>query len=231
LSPVYEEAVEEAFASRPELYQAELDLRLQKETLRGYYADYWPDLEAWAWHTWAKPDPHEATNIAWDRQWQAGLRLTWELFDGLRREGRIVQQKAALRQSAIHLTDTEQAVLQEVRNAVLDLNDAEELVESQRLNLERANEALRLVSIGAREGVNTPLEVLDARSALTHARGLYYQALHTHSMARLAYRRAVGLLGPAPGVGEVPQECPPLETQPEQPQGSEGAGPAVRPGR
>ncbi len=208
LTPTYEEAVEEAFKQRPELYQAELDVRLQQEALRSFYADYWPNVEGWGWYQWAKPDPHESTNISWGRQWQAGLRLDWTLFDGLRREGQIIQQKALLRQSAIHLTDTEQSVLQEVRNALLDLGDADELVESQWLNLERANEALRLVTIGAREGVNTALEVLDGRSALTHAQGLYYQALHAHSMARLAYQRAIGLLGPGPGVGEVPSEAP-----------------------
>ncbi len=84
-------------------------------------------------------------------------------------------------------------------------------MDSQRLNLEQANEALRLVTVGAREGVNTELEVLDARAALTRARGDYYQALHAHALARLRYRRAVGVLGPAPGEGQVPEEAPQLE--------------------
>jgi outer membrane protein TolC len=206
----YDEAVEEAFLSRPSLYRSELDVRLQEETLRGLRSEYFPHLEAWGWFRWAKPDPHESSNIEWDRQWQAGLRLTWNIFDGLRREGEIVQQKAVLRKSSIALADTEQQVLQEVRNALLDLADAEELVDSQRLNLQQANEALRLVTVGAREGVNTELEVLDARAALTKARGLYYQALHAHAVARLAYQRAVGALAPEPGRGEVPGEAPDL---------------------
>ncbi len=216
----YEDAVETAFMHRPELYSAELDVGLQQEGLRALRSDYWPRLEAWAWHRWAKPDPHEATNIEWDRQWQAGLRLTWNVFDGLRREGGIIQQKAVVRQSIIELASREQQVLEEVRNAVLDLEDAREMVESQRLNLEQANEALRLVTVGAREGLNTELEVLDARSALSRARGLYYEALHAHAVARVAYQRAVGLLGPAPGREEVPEEVPVLwaEKTPEQPE-------------
>ncbi|MFO8008792.1 MAG: TolC family protein [Candidatus Brocadiia bacterium] len=211
MEPNYDEAVREAFMNRPNLFRAELDLRLQQEVLRGLFSEYWPQLEAWGWFRWAKPDPHEQSNIEWDRQWQAGLGLTWTLFDGLRREGNIIQQRAVARQSAIELADREQAVLQEVRTALLDLNDASELVDSQRLNLEQANEALRLVTVGAREGVNTELEVLDARAALTRARGDYYQALHSHALARLRYRRAVGVLGPAPGDAEVPEEAPQLE--------------------
>ena len=79
------EAVETAFMNRPELYQGEFDVRLQEEALRVYRSDYWPSLEAWGWHKWAKPDPHDSLNIEWDTQCMAGLRLTWSLFDGLRR--------------------------------------------------------------------------------------------------------------------------------------------------
>ncbi len=220
--PGYEEAVRTAFLNRPELYRAELDLRFQEEKRRGLMADYWPDLEAWGWHTWAKPDPHEASNIEWDQQWQVGLRLVWNLFDGFQKRGRLAQQKAIVRQSAVGLADTEQAILQEVNNALYDVEDAEELVQSQQLNLERANEALRLVTVGAREGVNTELEVLDARAALTAAHGNYYEALHAHAMACLTYRSALGLLAPGPGVGRVPEEPP--RTGPSHETGEAGGG-------
>jgi outer membrane protein TolC len=214
MTPQYEEAVLKAFTNRPELYQRELDARLQRSALQVYLADYFPQLEGWAWQRWAKPDPHSSSLIQWGRQWSAGLSLTWTLFDGLRREGTIVQQRAALRQALIGLADTEQSVLQEVRNAILDLTDADELVRSQQLNLERANEALRLVTQGAREGVNTELQVLDARSALTRTRGLYYTALHSHIVARLTFQRALGLLGPEPGAAQVPVAAPEMGTVP-----------------
>ncbi|MHC4788480.1 MAG: TolC family protein [Planctomycetota bacterium] len=209
MAPQFEQAVLKAFTHRPELYRSELDVLLQQVALRVLRSDYFPELEAWGWHKWAKPDPHEASNIWWDKEWMAGVRLTWTLFDGLQREGNIIQQKATLRQSAINLADTEQMVLEEVKNAILNLADAAELVRSQRLNLERANEALRLVTLGAREGVNTELEVLDARAALTRARGLYYTALHAHVVSRLNLQRTLGMLGPEPGAREVPKEGPP----------------------
>ncbi len=208
MAPSFEEAVETAFMNRPELYQGELDVRLQEEALRVYRSDYLPSLEAWGWHKWAKPDPHDPVNIDWDTQWMAGLRLTWALFDGLRREGQIIRQKAQLRQSALQLSDAEQRILEEIRSAIYDVYDARELVESQRLNIERANEALRLVVLGAREGINTELEVLDARSALTRARGLYFEALHAHVTSRLALQRAMGILGPPPGADRVPEKVP-----------------------
>jgi outer membrane protein len=224
--PTYEACVQKAFLNRPELYQKEFDVQLQQAGVEVFLSHYWPTLEAWATQLWSKPDPHDQTTIHWGDEWQAGLRLKWTLFDGLRREGQIRQQRAAWKQSIIGLSDMEQKVLQEVRNALLDLRDAKELVESQQLNLQQANEALRLVDTGAREGVNTPLDVLDARSALTRTQGLYYQALHAHTVARLSLQRAMGLLGPPPGAEAVPASAPPIgvleDVQGEQP-GASGA--------
>jgi len=207
-TPDLEEAVRTAYMNRPELYQGEFDLRFQRAALQVLRSKYLPELEAWGTQLWAEPNPHDSSDLGWGRRWTAGLRLRWTLFDGLLREGNIIQQKAVLRQSQIRLADTEQAVVQQVANAMLDLADADELVRSQQLNLERANEALRLVTIGAQEGVNTELEVLDARSALTRARGLYYTALHSHVVACLTLQQAIGMMAPPTGQGTVPKEGP-----------------------
>jgi outer membrane protein TolC len=208
LEPDLEKTVEAALLNRPELYRSELNVLVQQAALRVAMADYFPRLEGSFWEKWARPNPHDIRDSTYGRQWQAGLRLTWTLFDGLRREGNIIQQRAALRQSGMDLAASEQKVFEEVKNALFDLTDAEELVKSQEFNLKLAGEALRLVAIGAKQGVNTELEVLDARSALTKARGNYYTALHAHLKARLTLQRAIGLLGPAPGAAEVPKEAP-----------------------
>ncbi len=233
MEPTLEQAVQVAFTNRPDVISGELDVRLQKEILMGLFSDYLPKIEGWALTGWAKPDPHNSMKDHWNDQWQAGLRLTWILFDGLSREGGIIQQKAAARQSAIALSDTEQRLLEEVKNAILDLADADELVQSQQRNLEQANEALRLVQVGAREGVNTELEMLDAQSALFRARGLYYQALYSHVTARLALQRALGIMGPPPGDGQVPKEAPPLGVikefaKPQAAQPAPGPAPAAQ---
>ena len=206
VEPDFVASVKRAFANRPDIYQAELNVDLQGESLKEAYSRYWPRMEAYFWNLWSKPDPHESSRIAWGEQWQAGLRLNWPLFDGLAREGRIVQEEALLRQKEILLSDAEERAVQEVQNTILELQNARELVESQRLNLRRADRALKLVQSGYKEGVNTEVEVLDARGALTRARGLYFQALHRHTVARVQLRKVEGILGPVPGKTEEPEE-------------------------
>ena len=52
-----------------------------------------------------------------------------------------------------------------------------------------------------RQGLATGVEVLDARQALSQTQALYYQAVHSHVLAKLALERATGALQP-PGKGE-----------------------------
>src|SRR4030042_4561435 len=74
------------------------------------------------------------------------------------------------------------------------IENTDEFVQSQQLNLERAQEGLRLAEVGYREGVRTQVEILDARAALTLARSLYYEAIYTHNIAKLNLKRAMGVL-------------------------------------
>jgi outer membrane protein TolC len=94
------------------------------------------------------------------------------------------------------LVATEEQALQEVQAVLLSLQDADQFVQSQKLSQERAEEGLRLAEVGYREGIQTSVDVLDARAALTAAKGFYYNAIFDHAIARLAYARALGILGP-----------------------------------
>jgi len=199
MKPVLDEAVRLAYENRPDLYQAELNFRLQTEALRIARSEYWPKLDASFRQEWANPDPHSSSRIEWGDAWTAGVSATWPLFNGLGREGRVRQEKARLRKREIELADAEERTLLDVRQALIDLRDAEEFVESQRLNLDRAEEALRLAEVDYRQGVAEAVTVTEARAALTRARGFYYESVYSHAVARLNLQRAMGILGPRAG--------------------------------
>jgi len=205
--PILEEAVRIAHLNRPDLYAAELGVRLQQEAVRIAESQYWPKVDAVFTQGWARPDPHTSIDD-WGHSWTAGAQLVMPIFDGFRRKGRLIQEKATLRKRQVELLDAEEQTLLEIQQSLLSLRDAEEFAESQRLNLQRAQEGLRLAEVGYREGVNTEVEVVDARAALTRARGLYYQAIYSHTMARLQLQRAMGILGPRAGDRTVPKESP-----------------------
>jgi outer membrane protein TolC len=199
MKPVLEEAIRIAHENRADLYRAEMEVRLQNEALRVAKSRYWPQVDAFFEQLWGKPDPRSTTTNEWNDTWNAGLSVNLSLFDGLGREGRVHQQKATLAQSRYRLANTQEQAFLEIRQALLSLRNAEEFVESQKLNRSRAREGLRLAEVGYREGIASEVEVSDARSALTTASGLYYESVHGHAVSRLLLQLAMGILGPRPG--------------------------------
>lgn len=198
MKPVYEEAVRVAYMNRPDIYQAELQIRLQREAVRVAYSTYLPSADVNFTEVYARPGPNELTVGTPGWGWTAGASMNWTLFNGFQREGTIMVQKATLRKNNIELLETEEFALQQISAAVLSVNDADEFVQSQKLNLDRATEGLRLAQVGLKGGVNTEVEVYDAQAALTQALAFYYEALHDHMLARLALELAMGVLGPKP---------------------------------
>jgi len=189
-----DQAVELAYRNRPDLFEREFDIKYQKELLKIVGSRYWPTISGFYENIWSKPDPHRSMEIEWGHAWQAGLTATLPIFDGLLREGEIIQQKARLKQAQIDLIDAEETALFELTKAQLSIDNAEEFVESQRLNLNRAKEGLRLAEVGFREGANTQVEMIDAQAALTQARAFYYQAIYSHIIAKLDLQKAMGTL-------------------------------------
>jgi len=220
-----------AYENRPDLYQADLNVRIQREALQVANSNYWPKIDAWFRQDWAKPDPHVPMFIEWGNAWTAGISASVPLFDGFRREGRIVQERERLKQREIQLIDAEDRALLEIQQAIFSVLDAEEFVASQMMNLDRAKEALRLAEVGYRQGIQEAVAVTEARSALTRAQGLYYEAVYSHSLNRVTLQKAMGILGPRAGSTELPRnvQARPGEVE-EFPAGMAGSRPGSQEG-
>ena len=189
-------AARTALERRADLAVAEYALRMQRESVAAAKGRYWPDVSGYVSQAWANPDPHDSSRDEWGDEWQAGVQVSLPLFDGLDRRGTLIQERAKLRQFEIALRDAEERTVSEIRQGVLSLKTAEEFAHSQSQNLETAREALRLVEAGLKEGQNSPIEVMDARQALTRASANYYQSIFAHAMARVALQQAMGLMSP-----------------------------------
>jgi len=197
------DVVEKALAHRPDLYEAELDVKLQRESIKVARSGWLPKVFLFADWESSKPSRVSMGNLGWDEEWSGGVRTEIPIFDGLKTLGRVIQEKATLRQKKTALRDTEERALLEARQAYLTIRDSEEFVESQQASLDTATEASRLAQVSYRNGVATQVEVLDAQEALTRARGNYYRAVHVHMVAKLELERATGALAPKSADGLI----------------------------
>ena len=190
----FPELVKTAMLNRPDLLRAEAALRMAEESLNIVKGSYGPSADAFISGKYQNPNPNDPSRDEWKDDMSAGVQVTYTLVDGQERKGKMIQAKSVKRQAEANLRNAEEAARVEIVQAMLDLRNAEELYQSQAKNIDLSREALRMLENGHKVGKNTQIEVLDARSALTEAMGQYYGAIHSHALARLAVRRAIGTL-------------------------------------
>ena len=86
----------------------------------------------------------------------------------------------------------EDGIRLELKNAILNLEQAEKNIPTAKKAVEQAEENLRVSQERYKAQVTTSTEVLDAQTLLSQARTNYYSALYDHNLAKAALLRAVG---------------------------------------
>ncbi len=188
-----------ALERRTELQALHRAQALRKEDLVNARAGYKPSLQAFAGY-----DAHSSLfgpNLAAEvHGWITGVQLNWDVFDGLRTQGKVKEAAALYERAGVELDDTTRRIELEVRTAFSNFVESRELLESQRKVVEQGEEALRLARARSEAGTGTQLDLLSAQTALTEARTTQIQALHDYAAARARLERAIGANVPAPAV-------------------------------
>lgn len=124
---------------------------------------------------------------------QVGIAASVPLLDGLRREGRLTEQRALIGEAEIRARDLEQQIAAEVEGALLDLASGRELqvVSAERLGL--AAEELAQARERFTSGVASNIEVINAQSSLVRARDAEIDARFAIGAARVSLARATGV--------------------------------------
>ena len=124
---------------------------------------------------------------------QLALQVTIPILDGFRREGRLAEQDAIVRESVVREQDLRQAIAADVDRAFLDLHSAEAQLEIAAERLRLAQEELAQSRERFKAGVAGNIEVIDAQSNLIRARDSDIAARFAAASARVALARAVGV--------------------------------------
>ncbi|NEP18790.1 MAG: TolC family protein [Leptolyngbya sp. SIO4C1] len=123
-----------------------------------------------------------------------GARLNWLLFDGGAARARSRQQELSALLAEERFSETLDQVRFDVEEAYFNLQANEENIDTARVAVNQAQEALRLANLRLDAGVGTQLDVLTAQSELTQAEGNLVQALLGYNRALAALQRAISNL-------------------------------------
>jgi len=189
-------AVSLALENRTEIGALRKAEALRKEDVVNARSGYKPVLQGYVGY-----DVHNSmlsSDLAvTDHGWIAGVQLSWNLFDGMRTQGRIREAVANYEKAGVDLDDKTRGIELEVRTAYSNFIEAREVLESQKKVVEEAEEAVRLARARSEAGTGTQLDVLSAQTALTEARTTQIQALHDYEAARARLQRAIGMNVPS----------------------------------
>ncbi len=128
-----------------------------------------------------------------DNQWTAALTLDVPVFDSGATSGGVRAAKAGLRAADNAVAEKEESIRAELADNWLGLLNALESLSASRANVELARESLAYAESGYREGVNTQLDVLQARSDLTNALQQLALALRDARSAQAALWKSEGV--------------------------------------
>ena len=117
-----------------------------------------PELQAYAGYG-IERDFMSDDLLDYNDGWRAGLRLSWDFFDGSATRGRVRQTAADLRLARLDLDQARLNIDVEVRRAHASVVEATELVKATGKVVEQAEESLRMARARYNAGVATQLDV------------------------------------------------------------------------
>lgn len=127
-------------------------------------------------------------------EWIATLSVSIPVSDGGYTKGLVKSEKALREQAQQSIGQKKDTIREETLSAWMTLVSSLETTDASKKNVELARESLRLAEVGYREGVNTQLDVLQARTSLTEALQKLSSSLKEHNLAFVALRMAEGTL-------------------------------------
>jgi outer membrane protein len=192
-----ERAMQMAEDLRSDLRQLELTESLRKTEMRLEEVEYLPKVTFFGNYLINAQDNGSPSFFgrgdgqrAYGRN--VGVRVSVPIFTGFRRDARVDQKRAALRQAETQTRlATDQARLQ-VQTLIEQSDEALLRARGQKLAVQQAQRGFDIASAQYREGLGSQLELTDAEVALRQSEFNYAQAVYDYLVARARLDEATG---------------------------------------
>ncbi|GMB01318.1 TolC family protein [Pelosinus sp. IPA-1] len=183
------DSIQYALAHRPEAIQADYNIDVQKEAVKGAESGKLPTVSANATTGWQDKDFPGADN----NSWSIGLKATWTPFDSGVTNAKIKQSDSAVVKATEQARQTKDSVQLDVRQAYLNMSEAEKRIDTNQVAVEKGEEDFKIAQVRYSAGVGTNIDVIDAQVALTQAKNNYIQAMYDFNTSKANLIKAMGV--------------------------------------
>jgi outer membrane factor, OMF family len=183
-----EESIVQAYKNRAELEQQLVQREIGEQDRAIALADIKPQVQFFAQYQLADnfDDGFDSTD-----GYALGARMNWLLFDGGRSFARARQADRNIDLANNEFARQRDAVRFQVEQAYYNLTSNQENIQTTRLNVQRAEEALRLARLRFQAGVGTQTDVINSQRDLTEARSEFLQAIIGYNQSLNSLQRAI----------------------------------------
>ena len=188
-----EESIVRAFANRAELQQALAERNASEQRRRLALSQLGPQISLNAQYNLLDVFND---SISVTDGYSVGVTATLSLFDGGAARARAAQEKANINIAETRFANQRNQIRFDVEQAFYNLQSNQENVNTSRLAVTQAEEALRLARLRFQAGVGTNTDVIRAENDLTRTQGNRVRAIIQYNLALTQLQRAVSTGGP-----------------------------------
>ena len=182
-----DQALREAYEQRADFQSAKASVRAAEDSVGAARAERYPNVGVAADYGDVGTTPSSSNGTV---TFQAFAKFN--IFDGGRISGDIIQARAALKQRQDEMADLRGQIDYQVRVALLDIQSAADQVAVARNNLDLANQTLTQARDRFASGVTDTIEVVQAQGSVAVANDNLIAALYAHNLAKVELARALG---------------------------------------
>lgn len=181
-----EETIRKAFDRRPDLKAIAVKKQSLEQGIELARKGYYPSVSGSAGYGWGEG------GFPLDQGWSFGAQLNVPIFNGFLTKYQVTEAQANLDVLAANEALLRQTVVQEVRQAWLNLQEAADRGIAAALTVRQAAENLELANGRYASGVGNPIEVTDALIAERNAKTVQISAYYDYKVAQASLEKAAG---------------------------------------
>lgn len=150
-----------ALADRPDVLQIENLLKSDEEQVQAAKGLYSPTVGVST--SWGYDNPSNLRYTVQDQSSAAAMEVRWEIYNGGAREAQVREAESRRAETAAQLNRLRLSVQSDVRQAIIDLRNAQEQIRLQRESIKTAEENRRIVQAGYVAGRETLTRLNEAQ--------------------------------------------------------------------
>jgi len=183
----FNELIAEAYSSRPELLLYKKQVKAAELAIRSSKRAFYPNLEAVGMY-----QVGGGAKFSDDYGWKIGAQFTYGDTNLLLLKKNVDEAKLNYKKNLADLDSIEQKLYLDVKQAYINMKNANESIPVTALSLQQAKEQYRLASGRYRTGYGDAIELKDSEVAYRNARLDYLSALLQYNISVADLERVVG---------------------------------------